>query len=228
MSKLYGVSMGPGDPGLVTNRALNIIKEADVLLIPTGRKEDSRAYRIAAGYIPLLDEKECLAYEFPMTRDETVQGVRRRSIYEDAKRIVQAGRSVACLVIGDASLYATFGYLLEMAKADGIDCEVVSGVNSFSEAAAALTLPVALDDEEVHIIPGSADLSASLSYPGTKIYMKLGRKLKELLDLLRKDASSGRISVSAVENAGMPDERIYPTYDDIPESAGYLTTVIVK
>ena len=76
---LYGVGMGPGDPELVTLKALRVMRACDVLVLPEEDKAKCRAFQIARAACPELEEKEALCLPFPMTRD----GARRDAVLEE-------------------------------------------------------------------------------------------------------------------------------------------------
>ena len=227
-NKIYGVGLGVGDPEMITLKALRVMRESDVLVLPTGGKDESHAYRIAVAACPELAEKETLSFEFPMTRDRQTLEARRDEIYARVKEEQLAGKNIAFLVIGDPNIYATYSYIELRAKRDGIPCESISGITSFTASAAALGLPLVLEDEQLHIIPGSAELPEALKLPGTKVFMKVGRKWGELSKMLDSLEKSGEITVCAVEKCGTREERVYRSLSEIPQDLSYLSTVIVK
>ena len=98
-NKIYGVGLGVGDPEMITLKALRVMRESDVLVLPTGGKDESHAYRIAVAACPELAEKETLSFEFPMTRDRQTLEARRDEIYARVKEEQLAGKNIAFLVI---------------------------------------------------------------------------------------------------------------------------------
>lgn len=69
---IYGIGVGPGDPELMTLKAVRLLREADVISIPGKEKETCTAYQIALGAVPEIDEKEIIPVVFPMTKNESV------------------------------------------------------------------------------------------------------------------------------------------------------------
>ncbi len=219
---LYGVGAGPGDPELLTLKAVRLIEESDVIAFPGAEPEKTAAYGIAVRAVPGTAEKELLGIHMPMTSDpEETQRAHR----EGASRIearLDEGKDVAFVTLGDVSLYSTFSYIQRIVEADGYTCELVSGIPSFCAAAAELKVALGLRDEPIHIYPAADRTAGTLPERGTVILMKSGSRMGEAKELLRR---SGRDAVM-VENCGMEDERIYHSLDEIPDSAGYFTLVI--
>ena len=136
--KLYGIGVGPGDPDMMTLRAAALIRTADCICLPQSPKEKCRAYRIARQAVPELENRACVCFDFTMTRDEAELSKIHQGIYGEIRKLLTEGKTAAFLTIGDPAVYSTFGYLMELALKDGFDAETVSGVTSFSTAAAGL------------------------------------------------------------------------------------------
>ncbi|MBR1931917.1 MAG: precorrin-2 C(20)-methyltransferase [Lachnospiraceae bacterium] len=225
---LYGISVGPGDWEQMTLQAVRCIKASDVLLLPAASREQCHAYGIAAKACPEIENKEVRCYDFPMTRNREQLEQSREGIYADIVEILQSGKSAAFLVIGDISIYSTYSYMAEKAKRDGLRTVAVNGVTSFCACAGRLQIPLVSEEEDLHIFSGTANLEEALKLPGTKVFMKLGKHLNKLKERLLPMVEAGTTRVFAVSYCGMEKEQIYFQLDEIPEQAGYLTTVIVK
>ena len=225
---LYGISVGPGDGGQVTLQAVQYMKQCDVILLPAATREECQAYRIAVKAWEGVAGKEYRCYDFPMTRDQAVLEKCRKQIYENIRSILSGGLSAGFLVLGDLSVYSTYSYMEECAKQDGFFTRTASGVTSFCASAGQLGIPLVSEGEQLHIIPGSANLEGALGLSGTKVFMKLGKKTEELLGLLKTLEEKGAVKVYAVVHCGMEQEQICEGVDAIPLQAGYFTTVIVK
>ena len=106
--KLYGVGVGPGDPELITQKAARIIRQAHVVAVPD-RGGGGQTARAIAG--ELLEGKEILTCATPMVRDrEKVQAAYRRAA-EDICALLEAGKDVAFLTLGDPTVYSTYIYI---------------------------------------------------------------------------------------------------------------------
>ena len=219
---VYGVGVGPGDPELMTLKAVRLLREHQVIAVPGERPEDSVAWRIAAAAVPELADKELLALPTPMTRDRERMAQAHRAAAARLEAYLDRGRSVVCLTLGDPTFYSSFSYLQRLLEADGYRVELVSGVPSFCAAAARLGRPLAEWDRPLHVLPAAHGAEETLTLPGICVLMKSAGRLPEIKALLRR---SGR-SVSAVENCGLPGERIFRSADEIPDDAGYFTLIV--
>ena len=221
---LYGVGVGPGDPELLTCKAVRIIRQADVIALPAETKENCVAYRIARGAVKEIDEKELLFIPMPMTKDRAVL----KESHDNGARAVEAclreGKQVAFLTLGDVTVYSTYLYIHRRVAADGFSAEIVNGIPSFCAAAARLGIGLAETKEELHIIPATYGAEEALKLPGTKVLMKAGKKLGKVKGLLKENGGE----VYMVENCGMEQERIFRSADEIDENAGYYSLLIVK
>ncbi len=218
----YGVGVGPGDPELLTRKAARLIRDCDVLAIPHRDPEKCFAYRIACGAVPEAKDKPVLCVDMPMTHDKPLREAAYEAGAAAIEKALSAGKTVVFVTLGDPSVYSTFAYLSAKVLADGYDAQWVPGVPSFCAAAAALHMPLCVDREALHILPGSSNAENALAYPGTKVFMK--GELGPLLDAIE---TSGR-SAQAVENCGTENERVYRSAGEIPRDAGYYLVTIVK
>lgn len=225
---LYGIGVGPGDPELMTLKALRCIRESEVVILPAASKEECHAYRIAAQVCPEIDTKELCCLPFPMTKDEAVLEAAHQKIYERITEYLDAGRTVAFLTIGDPSVYSTYGYIHRRVKAGGGNAEMISGVPSFCAAAGALGISLGDNRDEIHIIPGSYEIEPSLELTGTRVYMKSGRTLKTLKAALQKQQEEKELLVYCVADCGMENEHKCYGLEEIDTLGSYLTTLIVK
>jgi len=224
---LYGVGVGPGDPELITVKAVKTLKNVQVIALPTVAESKHRAYDIALEACPGIGECELLKMEFPMTRDKEVLQKSHEQLYGRLREVLEQGRNVAYLTIGDPTIYSTFFYLAEPAKADGYEVQVIGGVPSFCASAAAAKIPVCLGDEEVHILPGEYQ-KEDRELDGVRIYMKSGKKLQQLREDMIKEEESSPVCVYAVSNCGLEGERIGKHAESIPTEDIYMTTVLVR
>ncbi len=223
---LYGVGTGPGDPELMTLKAVRILKECDMLLLPAGKKEDCRAYRIAAAAVPEIKDKPFIGFEIPMTRDEEIRNKAFRRIHGEISGYLMERKTLAFLTIGDPAVYSTFCYLADEAKRAGDEVRMISGITSFSACSARAVQPLAEGPQEIHIIPSESDYDEALKLPGTKVFMKAGGRLKELKEKLTA-LPEGSVRISAVENCGMENERVYEAVKELPEEKTYMIVVSV-
>lgn len=221
---LYGVGIGPGDPELLTLKAVRVIKESPVIAVPGKVKEDTVAYKIVKQAIPELDEKEFLAVDMPMTKDKEMLEKSHDAGAALVCEALDSGKNVAFLTLGDPTVYSTYLYVHKRVLERGYQAEIISGITSFCAVAAKLNIGLVEKAEPLHVIPASYQIEDALGLPGTKVLMKAGRKMGKVKEVLRETGSEGMM----IENCGMPGEKIYHSIDEINENAGYYSLVIIK
>ena len=218
----YGVGVGPGDPELLTLKAARIIREVPVIAFPGNEPEDSTAWKIAAAAVPEIREKERLGVDVPMIRDaDLLQEAHRRAVRQ-IEELLDLGKSVAYITLGDPTIYSSFSYLQAVIRKDGYRVGTVSGVPSFCAAAARLNIPLAEWQEELHILPSAHMPEGFPSLPGTVVCMKAGKKLKEL----KEQAAEQSRNLYMVSNCGLEGEIVCRDLKEIPDKAGYYTILI--
>ena len=229
---LYGIGVGPGDPKLMTLQALETIRSCDLIVLPAVSKEECYAYRIVEQVCPEIADMPLLCMPFPMIKDAQKLELAHKRIYDAVEDYLRQGLRVGMLTIGDPGIYSTYMYMHRCAADAGWEARIVSGVPSFCAVAARLGISLGEKDEEIHIIPAAYDVRESLGFHGTRIYMKSGKKLEELLRVLREamQDKESRVhqDIYGISNCGMENEQVYCGLDELEQAKGYLTTVIVK
>ncbi|WBB68185.1 precorrin-2 C(20)-methyltransferase [Micromonospora sp. WMMD812] len=237
VSTLTGVGVGPGDPELLTVKAVRVLREADVVFVPVldrlaaerdappGRAETTVLAHVAAARLRRL----------PFALDDRggVTARRERAWNQAARTVVAAmdggARAVAFATIGDPNVYSTFGYLAQGVRAlrPTVEVRTVPGVTAMQDLAARSGVPLCEGREPLTLLPATAGLALfedALAGPGTVVAYKGWRRHPELVAALRRrdrldDAVLGR-------GLGLPGERIGPATepdDDLP----YLSTLLV-
>ena len=214
---LYAVGVGPGDPELLTLKAVKVIKNADCIACPESKGEPGVAYRISQSAVPEIESKELLLLEFPM-REGDIKEFHQKAADRIILRLSE-GKNVAFLTLGDPSFYSTFFYLADIIANRGYDYKIINGITSFSAVSSKLKLPLSLGDESVMITSGEF-----VDFEGTLVILKAGNKLKEIKE---KVSSSGKTAYMA-ENCGMENERVYKDLWAIPDEAGYFSVIVIK
>lgn len=222
--KLYGIGVGPGDPELITLKALRLTKEADVIALPGEIPQETVAYKIMKGAYPEIDEKRLIPVVFPMTKDKEQLERCHALGTEVIKKELDAGNNVVFLTLGDPTVYSTYIYVHKRIQELGYETEIVCGITSFCAVSARFNSGLVEKAEPLHVIPASYQIEEALKLPGTKVLMKAGKKMKAVKEQIRALGEDGMM----IENCGMPDEKIYRTVDEIPDDAGYYSLIIVK
>ena len=218
----YAVGVGPGDPELLTCKAVRVLTACPVIAAPQTDSGQMLALDIVRPVVT-LDGHRMLPLCLPMTRN---RGQMDRAYADAAEQIaafLDKGEDVAMVNLGDVSLYATSAPITALLQKQGYHTEMVPGVPSFCAAAARLGQPLVQGEQPLLVLPAnSPETARMLSLPGTKVLMKPSRNLSSL-----KAALAGQ-SAAMVERCGLEGERVYPALSDFPEHSGYFTTVIVK
>ena len=224
--KLYGVGVGPGDPELMTLRAVRAIREADVIAAPRTKGEKNLALDIASGAAD-LEGKEIIYLDFLMVRDHAKL---RESHQTCARQIIDCldqGKDVAMLNLGDPSIFGTYSYVEKLVKEAGYEAVTIPGVPSFCAVAAQLGQSLTTMHKPLHIIPAShAGLDEALELDGSKVLMKTGSAMAQVKDALRRHGCYDKASL--VQNCCLPDQLVCHTMDEVPDDTGYFTTILVK
>lgn len=222
--RLYCVSVGPGDPELLTLKAQRILRHCPVIAAPVTGGNKTMALDIVK-QVADLSGKEILLLAFPMVSDK---GMLENSHIAHANQLaekLEQGLDVAVISIGDVSVYSTLPYVSDILTKQGYDVTMIPGVTSFCACACALGQSLTTMQKPLHLFPGSfTDMDTALSSEGTKIFMKSGRLGASVQDQI---LASGQAAF-AVSDCGLESEAVYPTLSDMPENTGYFTTFIVK
>ena len=225
--KLYGVGVGPGDPELLTLKALRLIKENQAIAVPGNDIYTSVAYKIVKGAYEELDKKTLFPVAMPMTKDPAVLQANHEKAADDVEKYLKEGQNVVFLTLGDPTVYSTYLYVHKRILKRGYEAEIVSGITSFCAVAARLNMGLVEMAEPLHVIPATykaQEMDQILELPGTKDLMKTGKKMQQVRESI---LNSGQDAVM-IENCGMEDEKIYRSAEEIPESSGYYSLIIVK
>ena len=222
----YAVGIGPGDPELLTVKAVKLLERCPVIAAPRTRSGEMLALRIARQAVS-LEGKTVLPLFFPMCRDKEGQRAAHEAAAAQVASRLDRGEDVAMLNLGDVSIYATCGYVMELLREQGYRTEMVPGVPSFCAVAARLGISLTTMNAPLHLVPaGGGPLEETLAMPGTKVLMKSASQMGRVLETLR---DTGLLNCSAmVQDCGLPGERVYETMEDVPDSAGYFATIVVK
>ncbi|MBP2704006.1 precorrin-2 C(20)-methyltransferase [Microbispora sp. RL4-1S] len=225
---LYGVGVGPGDPDLVTVRAVRVLRDADVVVVPVADTgEEGRAERIVRANV----DREVRRLVFALT-----DGPRRDDAWDAAGEAVarcyaEGGRTVAFATIGDPNVYSTFTYLADTVRAlvPAVRVETVPGITAMQALAAGSGTVLVEGRESLALMPLTAGVGAlrrALDAHDTVVAYKGGRVLPQVLDAVR---DAGRLDGAVYGAAlGLPDEDIRAAADLDPGAAApYLSALLV-
>jgi precorrin-2/cobalt-factor-2 C20-methyltransferase len=224
--RLTGVGVGPGDPDLLTLKAVRAIERAEVIAFIGARGRASRARRIVADHIrPGTRE---LAFAMPMTGELDDTG----PIYEVMASAIGAelerGTDVVFLCEGDPLFYGSFVHLLARMRPHH-ECAAVPGIAAISAAAALALQPLAARGEPLAILPATLPerrLEQLARAASQVAVIKVGRHVAKVRGVLR--AAGLLPGAMLAENVGLPDQRLraLETVDD--DVVGYFSLVIAR
>ncbi|HMD67018.1 MAG TPA: precorrin-2 C(20)-methyltransferase [Stellaceae bacterium] len=222
--QLFGLGVGPGDPELLTLKALRLLRAVPVVAYPAPEHGDSFARAIVAAWI--AGHQREIAIRFPMQ-----PGPQPAAIYDAAAAELAAeletGRDVALLCQGDPLFYGSFINVFTR-LAGRYRIEIVPGVSSLTAVAAAAAAPLVSRDDMLAVIPATLEenqIAARLAACDTAAIVKLGRhvaKVRRVLDRL------GLLdSAVYVEHATLPTQRVAPLACIEPSEAPYFSMALI-
>ena len=223
--RLYGLGVGPGDPELLTLKALRLLRAAPVVAYPAPEHGDSFARSIVAAWIE--GHQREIAIRFPMR-----PGPPPVEIYDGAaaKLAVELedGRDVALLCQGDPLFYGSFVNVFTR-LAGRYQVEIVPGVSSLTACAAAAAIPLVSRDDTLAVVPATLDedkIAARLTATDTAAIVKLGRHLPKVRRVLSR---LGLLDAAVyVEHATLPTQHIALLCAMESDEAPYFSMLLVS
>lgn len=228
--KLYGVSLGPGDPELITLKGLRALQRADLIYYPGSQQADGQqsSYSLLLLRQLGLDETRFRSLFLPMSTDRAAALLGYEQTFYQVKADYEAGRTVAFVSEGDITFFSTFAYLLQHLRAHQLPVEIIAGVPSFLLATAAHQVPLAVLREKVAIIPLLASAAALEQYLRDFETVVL-IKVRGALAYVRPAVAAGHATLLYAEKLGTPDQFLST---DLAEVAArelpYFSLLILK
>lgn len=229
--KLYGIGIGPGDPGLVTLRAADVLNKVDTIFVPKSTDDSKSCARSIVEKV-ILRPKKIIELVFLMTKDKR----RLKEYWLSAARQIaeelENSRTAAFVTIGDPFIYSTYIYLLETIRKNypDVKLETIPGISAFSAAASLSGLPLVSGNERLAVLAVTKDLKGlrqALAGFDTVVLMKVGSKLDKVICLLKELKLTKKSTL--ISHAGQPNERIVRDLSSLNDKKmGYLSVIIVK
>ncbi len=234
---LHIIGVGPGDPDLLTRKALRTLEECPVIATPKGSEHGVSTALSIVDQALTLDGKEIIELYFPMKKIHLDNGPAEdvQEAWDTAAAqilsFMDQGKDVVFPTLGDPAIYSTGYYLYETILALRPDIKVafVPGISAMSSCSAATTTPNCLGDDKLAVIPATfsgEQLRQTLESFDTIVLMKVHRVLDRLVDLLRDLDLLERAVL--VERAGMKEEKILTDLGTIRHQVHYFSTIIVR
>ncbi|WP_088242219.1 precorrin-2 C(20)-methyltransferase [Calothrix rhizosoleniae] len=213
---LYGISVGTGDPELITVKGLRLLQQSPVVAFPAGiNGKQGMAQQIITPW--LQQHQEQLALTFPYVQDISVLTQAWIAAANKVWQYLQTGKNVAFACEGDVSFYSTFTYLAQTLQQihPEVKVELVPGVCSPMAAAAVLGYPLTIRQEKLAVLPAIyaiAELETVLDWADVIVLMKVSSVYQQVWQLLQQRSllPNSRIVVKAT----LPDMVIYSDLSD--------------
>ncbi|MBM3161870.1 MAG: precorrin-2 C(20)-methyltransferase [Chlorobi bacterium] len=187
------VSLGPGDPGLITIRALSQLREAEVIYYPGTVSASGVVTSVALDILEAydLDPSKLRGMLVPMSRSREAAEASYAANYAAMAEDVRVGHRVAVVSVGDGGFYSTALAIVERARRDGLDYSMTPGIPAFIAAGSAAGMPLALQSDSVLVlaqIDEIGELERALASHSTVVVMKLSTVKNELVAFLERYA----------------------------------------
>ena len=207
MASLIGIGVGPGDPELLTVKAVKAIQNADIIMCPASNEDrPSIAFSVVSSIIDKSKNQEIIKLIFPMTKDKDVLEQTWKKNAKIMAETVLSGKNVVYLTVGDPFLYSTWIYMHKDLKKNypDMNISVIPGIVSIFTFAAKVGVSVAEGSEKVAIIPSCYDLSSVkeiAKHTESMIFLKDGRYFDQVIKVLKE--------------SGFPDDSIFAIGQDL-------------
>ena len=225
----YGIGVGPGDPELLTVKAINIMREVDIIIAPkTEKKDGSVALSIARPY--LKKDIEIVYQVFPMV----VKFEESTEAWETNKNeilaLLKAGKKIAFLTLGDPMFYSTYIYVYRLLEHEGFPIETIPGIPAFCAIGSKLGYPLVEGNDILSVIPATADpekIKKVMAVTDNVVLMKVYKNFSSIVDtLVENEMIDNAVMLS---RCGLPDEvRINDLVAEKNKKVNYLSTILAR
>jgi len=228
---LYGIGVGPGDPELLTLKAVKILGHVDIIFAASSTKnEHSLAVNIVSQY--LKRDVPIVLLGFPMTleKKELISAWERNA--QQVFDVLKKGREAAFITLGDPMTYSTFGYLMRTIKEmqEDIAVTVVPGITSFQAGAAAAGHVLTEAEESFTVISGAlgaGNLRQVIDYTDNVVILKVYRNYREIMTTL--DDLNLKRNAILISRCGLKDEEIVHDLEQRPDTVPhYLSLLLIN
>ena len=226
----YGIGVGPGDPELLTVKAIKAIEQVDVLIAPkTEKKDGSVALTVAKPY--LKKDVEIVYQVFPMVKGFAENSTDAwESNKQEILELLRSGKNVAFLTIGDPMFYSTYIYVFRLLENEGVDIQTIPGIPAFAAIGSQLGYPIVEGDDVLSIIPATASpekVEKAMQAADNVVLMKVYKNFEDVADMLDKNKMAEQAVL--VSRAGLDDEKIiYDVLAHKKDKLNYLSTILTR
>ncbi len=228
--KIYGVSLGPGDPLLITVKGLQILQQADRIYYPGSLLQDGKttSYSISILKHYNLDERKWCGMFLKMSDNREEAENTYAETFQSLLADYNKGLKIAFVSEGDISFYSTFAYLLKHIQQHKLELEIIAGVPSFILGAAANQLPLAILNEKIAILPRMKNIESLERYIQefeTVVLIKVKSVLAEIAALIH----TKKLNVVYCERLGTEQQYMTTNINDLEgREIPYFSLLILK
>ena len=228
MHKIQIVGVGPGDPELITVKAVRVLREADIVYVP---ESDVGGRSVAENIIaPYVSKEKIKPSYFPITNDDAELDLQYTALAENMTKLMRQGKKVVYVTLGDSMLYSTALYVSERLKKRGVRHDFIPGIPSYVACANLTQIPLAEKCESFVTMgmPENADEIAALADRfNTVVLMKISKRLSVLLEYVMKYKPETAMLVCRVNLEGEKTIDLTQAGKVCPD-AGSLAVAIIK
>ncbi|MFB4391511.1 MULTISPECIES: precorrin-2 C(20)-methyltransferase [unclassified Pseudomonas] len=231
--RLLGLGVGPGDPELITLKALRLLREAPVVAYFVAKGKRGNAFGIIEGHLqaqqtllPLVYPVTTEVLPAPLSYEQVISDFYDEAAVQVAEHL-DAGRDVAVICEGDPFFYGSYMYLHDR-LAQRFDAQVVPGVCSMLGGASVLGAPLVYRNQTLTVLSGvlpHAELKRRLADADAAVIMKLGRNFPKVRQVLTELGMDDRALY--VERATMANQKIVALDEVDPQSSPYFSLIVV-
>jgi len=213
---IYGVSLGPGDPNLITLKGLKVLKQVDKIYYPgslfSDGKKSSYALSIIENYN--LDATKFVGFYLEMSLTRTQAKEIYETVFQQIKIDYKNGLTVAVVSEGDINTFSSFSYILEKIKKSKLNVELIPGITSYAMAASENEKPLCLQNEKLVILPRvqtTEELEEALTQFDTVVLMKI----ISVMDVITSVLSKGNYSIAYSERLGTENQYTSTNWEEV-------------
>ncbi|MEO5356181.1 MAG: precorrin-2 C(20)-methyltransferase [Nitrospirae bacterium YQR-1] len=224
---IYSLGLGPGDYELITVKTKRILEQSDVVIVP---QSDELGRSVAKDIVShYVSDEKIQMYYFPMNNKKEELSKRYTELAETIKTLLDSGKTVSYVSMGDPTLFSTSNYLTEKLNDIGIAIKHIPGISSINASSALLGLSLASKGDNIGIyeLSAKADINTErINTHSTVVFMKVHKKLNALIEAVKESAPDEAFLVQRVGLEGENTVDLLKTSPDF--DAAYLSLAIIK
>lgn len=228
---LYGVSVGTGDPELITVKGLRILQSSDIVAFPAGV---NNRLGVAQNIIQdwLQPHQQILPLEFPYVQDELKLKLAWSKAAQHVGQKLTLGNNIAFACLGDINFYGTFTYLAQTLRRSHpeVTIETIPGVCSPMAIASILGIPLTVNQQKMAVLPALysvQELETALNWAEVVVLLKVSSVYPQVWQILEQ--RNLLASSAIVEKATFPEQKIYRDLRNYPQlDLSYFSVLLIN